>query len=182
MPTSHYTQIPAIIEAIIETKPESVLEVGIGCGKWGILTREYLDVWNRYLEPWGSHHTKIVGIEAHMQYSDSPGWSAYDTVLVSDVRELDLDALGDFDMALMVDVLEHFDHDEGVALIDRLLIHCEHILVAIPTNFFPTVEVWDNPHEIHKCAWTIEEFAQHGEVKVYRNADSLVVRVSRFSC
>ena len=176
MPTSHYTQIPAVIQAIIETKPSTLLEIGIGCGKWGILAREYLDVWDRYLEPWGSHHTTIVGIEIHRQYADSPGWAAYDAIHLGDARDI-VPTIGTFDCALMVDVLEHFEHEDGEALLRTLLEHCGSVIVAIPAGFFPTIEVWDNPHEIHRAGWTVAEFETLGSVTVYRNEDSLVVRI-----
>lgn len=177
MPTSHYTQIPAVIEALIDAHPSSLLEVGIGCGKWGVLAREYLEVWDHYAEPWGARHTHITGIELHDLYSDSPAWAAYDNVLIGDARDI-VPTLNDVDCALLVDVLEHFSHEEGERLLKMLLDKAPSVIIAIPTTFFPTIEVWDNPHEIHHCAWTLDEFRTLGDVRVYRDADSLVLTLS----
>ena len=48
-------------------QPRSILDVGCGFGKYGMLLREYLDVWHeRYdKERW---QVRIVGIEAFEQY------------------------------------------------------------------------------------------------------------------
>lgn len=176
MPTSHYKQIPAIIEAAIALKPTSIIEIGIGCGKYGALLREYLTVWDHYFEPWGSVPLIIDGIEIHDLYSDSPAWACYDRVTIGDAREVALTRR--YDMALMVDVLEHFDRADGVSLLSRLLDHADTVLVGVPCGFFPTVEVWDNPHEIHRSGWADDDLTDF-DVEVIRDADFRVLVVRR---
>lgn len=176
MPTSYYTQIPAVIEAIIEAQPQSILDIGVGCGKWGVLSREYLEVWDRYFEPWGSHKIKVDGVEIHELYKDSPAWAAYDTVTIGDIRDI-APALDHYDAMLLIDVLEHFELSEGTDLLNELIMHTDCIIVAIPTVFAHTVEVWNNPHEIHKCAWTYDDFEEIGQTTWYRNEDSMVVAI-----
>ena len=46
MPTSLYTQITKILDAIVHTNPQSVLAIGTGFGKYGLLCREYLELWD----------------------------------------------------------------------------------------------------------------------------------------
>lgn len=176
MPTSHYTQIPAIIEAAITLNPSSILEIGVGCGKYGALLREYLTVWGHYFEPWGSVPLVIDGIEIHPLYADSPAWACYDSVVVADARTAPLNR--HYDMALMVDVLEHFKPAEGLGLLDRLLDHADAVLVGVPGGFFPTVEVWDNPHEIHRSGWTAEDMPDF-DVEVLHDCDFRVMVVRR---
>ena len=43
MPTSQFRQLNEIVEAIVFSKPRSVLDIGVGYAKYGVLTREYLD-------------------------------------------------------------------------------------------------------------------------------------------
>ena len=44
MPTCHHTYISDTLDVVRKLKPRSILDVGIGFGKWGLLFREYLDV------------------------------------------------------------------------------------------------------------------------------------------
>jgi hypothetical protein len=49
MPSSHLYQIPTIIKIICGLKPDSILDIGCGFGKYGFLAREYLEIWqSRY--------------------------------------------------------------------------------------------------------------------------------------
>lgn len=150
MPTSHWKQISHICEALTALQPDSLLEIGFGMGKYGVLAREYLDVWGRYFEPWGSHHTRIEGIEVHDLYLTDIARAAYDRIHLGDARVL-LPTLGDYHTILLVDVLEHFTLAEGTVLLAECLRHAPHVLIGMPYLFAPTVEVWGNPHEIHRA-------------------------------
>ena len=39
MPTSEYVQIPKVVEVIARLAPRTVLDVGAGYGKYGVLAR-----------------------------------------------------------------------------------------------------------------------------------------------
>lgn len=45
MPTSTWKNISTFIEIIRSVQPRSFLDIGIGFGRWGLLVREYTDVW-----------------------------------------------------------------------------------------------------------------------------------------
>jgi len=67
MPTSHLYQVIDIMELILFTSPESILDVGVGFGKYGFLSREYLELWDgrgKYCD-W---KIRIDGIEAYKDY------------------------------------------------------------------------------------------------------------------
>jgi hypothetical protein len=178
MPTSVYKQIPDVIDAVLAVKPASVLEIGIGCGKYGVLLREYLDVWDHYLEPWGQRHTRIDGIEIHEQYRGA-AWGAYDLVRVGDARTI-ISGMADceYGCVLIVDVLEHFEREDGLALLREMKrVAADGVVIALPSAPGPTIEVWDNPHEIHRAQYTAEDFASVGAVEIRRHDDALVVIV-----
>lgn len=178
MPTSHYKQIPTIIEAAIALSPRSIIEIGIGCGKYGALLREYLTVWDHYFEPWGSVPLLIDGIEIHELYASSPAWACYDNVIVGDARAIAPVLEGHYDMALMIDVLEHFELPHSAALIGAILDHVDALLIGLPATFIPTVEVWDNPHEIHRSGWTAEDITALGyQVELVHDGDFRVMVV-----
>ena len=50
MPVSTPVHISHCLGRIIGLNPEPVLDVGCGFGLWGFLCREYLDVWNGWVE------------------------------------------------------------------------------------------------------------------------------------
>src|SRR5687767_4514446 len=67
VPTSHFHQINEIVELIKRTAPDSLLDVGVGFGKFGLLAREYLDVWNERLDK-KDWKARIEGVEVFPQY------------------------------------------------------------------------------------------------------------------
>ena len=46
MPSSQYYHISKIMEMIISLNPNSILDIGSGYGKFGVLCREYLELWD----------------------------------------------------------------------------------------------------------------------------------------
>jgi hypothetical protein len=180
VPTSHYRQIPDVIEAVLAIDPRSILEVGIGCGKYGALLREYLTVWGHYFEPWGGVPLRMVGIEIHALYADSPAWACYDQVIIGDALEVVPGVKEQFDLALIVDVLEHFDKEGGARLLVALLERAPRVLVALPAIVGETVEVWGNPHEVHRVGWMADEVRDLGlSVQLLHDDDYRLMVVSR---
>jgi len=49
MPTSDLYNITPILTIISNLKPKKILDVGCGFGKYGLLMREYLEVWQERL-------------------------------------------------------------------------------------------------------------------------------------
>ncbi len=65
MPSSSVGLIPIVVRMVQALKPCSVLDIGFGMGKYGLLCREYLELWGP--EKWqrfGKWRTRIDGIEA----------------------------------------------------------------------------------------------------------------------
>ena len=62
MPSSLPDFIPTIIKTVMSRNPKSVLDIGVGFGKWGYLFREYLDVYHGrvFKEDW------LVNIEGEI--------------------------------------------------------------------------------------------------------------------
>jgi hypothetical protein len=179
MPTSCPRQIPFILKALLDIKPAplSLVDVGMGCGKYGLLAREYLTVWDHYFEEWGSVPLHLAGIEYHPLYIGPTQRAIYDEIHIGDALGI-LPTLGRFDAALLVDTLEHFDHRAGERLLEELGRHVRETIIGIPAVFRPTLPVWGNDLEVHKCAWVIAEFEWFGDVQVYRNDDALVLRLT----
>ena len=92
MPSSRPNVIPTVIHLLQQLKPRSILDVGVGFGKWGHLFREYTDIVaaehdpRRYQrEHW---HVRIDGIEGHEPYLTPMHRYLYNEIHVGDMREV----------------------------------------------------------------------------------------------
>ena len=174
MPTSDYTQIPDVVRVLIDSRAESVLEVGIGFGKWGALCREYIEINRGRMPPeWRS---RIDGIEAFEPYRN-PMWSVYDNVYIGDALVV-IDGLGKYDVVLCCDVIEHFEKEFGQRLLEKMLDHGRLVVITSPADESPQDAVYGNPHEEHKSAWTEADFAAYPH-RFARLGETFIAAVSR---
>ena len=156
MPSSTHVHISKMVDWIVRLQPKSVLDIGVGFGKWGFLAREYTDI--------NAHHYKredwrvrIEGVEAFPEYSTPTYHYIYDKVHYGDLRIV-LPELPEFDLVIVGDVIEHFDKEVGLELLQQLRRKSRHILLSSPTVFF-TQELFDNEFERHRSLWTVDDFA-----------------------
>src|SRR5947208_4841713 len=72
MPSSRPNVIPTVIHLVRQIKPRSILDVGIGFGKWGHLFREYTDINEAESDPVRYRRKncrlRIDGIEGNAAY------------------------------------------------------------------------------------------------------------------
>ena len=118
MPTCDPVIIHPVINQIISLKPNSVLDIGIGFGKWGALVREYGEGWNHRRYHPDQWSIKLVGIEIWYAYKN-PMWHLYDRVYNGEASGI-VPTLPRFDLVLMIDVLEHFEKSEGIKMIKQI--------------------------------------------------------------
>jgi hypothetical protein len=155
---SDASNVPFIATELQRLNARSILEVGIGFGKWGVIAREYLEAWQGRFrrEEW---QVRIEGIEIFNDYRN-PIWdAAYDKIHIGDANRL-VPALGRFDVGLICDVIEHIDKPTGRELLDQLLVHCRTVIVTTPISFWPQGEEHSNSHQKHLCLWRPADF--HG--------------------
>src|SRR3954454_16384233 len=102
MPTSDPFNISPILTVINALKPKRVLDVGCGFGKYGVLLREYDDIWGERIErqQWKLH---LEGIEAFPKYHNPIHDYVYDRVHFGEAQTI-LPQLGQFDVILIADV------------------------------------------------------------------------------
>lgn len=156
MPSSRYDLIPLVLDIVTNQKPKSILDVGIGVGKYGALFREYLDIWD-VSKPYEERKVKLYGVEAFERY-DNPIWQVYDKVFTQDVLTILplLSDLGKFDLLFLGDVIEHFTKEEGKKILTE--IEYNKLIVITPKNVSEQGSVYGNSFEIHKSNWTIDDF------------------------
>jgi 2-polyprenyl-3-methyl-5-hydroxy-6-metoxy-1,4-benzoquinol methylase len=155
MPSSYPHNISKLLATIIPIRPRSVYDVGVGYGKWGMLIREYVDdfmggVW-------------IEGCEIFRPYIErSSAKRVYDHIAEEDWLTL-TPQRGEYDLVLMIDVLEHFSSTQAVVALDKALNYSRVALVSTPLNY-PQGAVNGNQHERHLSEWRQQTFADAGFV------------------
>ncbi|MBA1335422.1 MAG: hypothetical protein HPY66_1045 [Firmicutes bacterium] len=156
MPTSFHGQISTILDFILKERPRTILDVGIGFGKYGVLCREFLDIMpGRYeKKDW---QVRIDGIEGFSEYRNPIHDYVYDRVYYGLIQEVFDKLEVRYDFALMIDVLEHFNKEEGYISVNGLLKKCRLLLISVPA--IPCDQSYlSNELEKHRSIWKPGDF------------------------
>lgn len=173
MPTSHPNQINEIIQVAELLRPTSVLDVGVGYGKYGFLLREYLDANQRGKR--ADHKVTIDGIEGTAAYITDMQRAIYDTLYIGDAGEQLALLEQRYDLAVAIDFIEHFHRAAGMALLGQLMEKSRWVLVATPWNIGDPDFRHDNPLEDHKYQWRKKDFSAFPHHVFLYNHNSLMV-------
>ena len=131
----------------MDLRPETILDIGIGNGKWGCLCYEYLHYWRNV--------TPIIdGIEIFGNYK-SPAYGFYREVFYDSVLKK-LDILKNYDLVMAFDIIEHLTREEGLNMLGKIE---KHYLISTPSYWNPQGASFGNKYEIHISKWTESDFA-----------------------
>lgn len=170
MPSSRYGSIPFVLDLVIKMQPKSILDCGIGFGKWGVLFREYLDIW-KVNKPFQERVTRIDGVEIFSEYENSV-WKVYDNIYTGNIIDLIPElSVHKYDLLFMGDVIEHLDKEEGKNLLKELSYN--HIIVITPLHVLKQETVYNNQYETHKSEWRYQDFPLDLELKLIENQQIL---------
>lgn len=176
MPSGSPRIIPIICETILELKPESVLDIGIGFGKFGLLAREYIELWRggqhvHHIENYGNWKSIVDGIEIYEPYILDHHKAIYDQIFIGDALDIltRINEVLSYDLIICSDVLEHLDHDRGIELLKIARIMSKHALFLIPVEPCKQGSEWENIHETHKSVYLQEELDAFGQVSVVQD-------------
>ena len=162
MGTSNWQQIPFCVEAMMRIEPERVLDIGVGFGRWGMVAREFCDVWfGRVLR--SQWKVRVEGVEAFPKNIDAYHAHFYDKIHLGDLRDF-LPQFNDrWNLIIFGDVLEHFEKYDGTQLLRWATELSDYVLVNIPLGEnWPQEDSYDNPYERHLSEWTADEFEPFG--------------------
>ncbi len=68
-----------------------------------------------------------------------------------------------FDCVLASDVIEHLDKEDGYKLMEKMeKIAKKKVIIFTPNGFLPQGEYDDNPWQVHKSGWEVDEMRQQG--------------------
>ncbi|MBI4798018.1 MAG: class I SAM-dependent methyltransferase [Desulfarculus sp.] len=174
MPTSHPMQINEILNMIMTLKPKSLLDIGVGFGKFGFLAREYLELWDGR-DNYADWQRRIDGIEAHESYITPLQRQIYNTIHIGDARQVLPRIQDQYDLVLLVDIIEHFNLEDGLAILKQCLRVGHNLVVATPRTFFAQKEAFGNPFEKHQFHWQEQHFKPLAPMFVYPNNYSLIL-------
>jgi ribosomal protein RSM22 (predicted rRNA methylase) len=113
--TSHHGSISTVVGMARELQPTSVLDVGAGFGKYGVLMREYFP--NAIIE--------AVEPNAHQMVE------VYDTIHRITIEEYLDRFTREFDLGLLIAVMYRFNHEEGQRLLGELRKRCRHLILTL---------------------------------------------------
>jgi hypothetical protein len=185
MPSSFPDALGVVVSFVQALRPASVLDVGIGFGKYGVLFREYLDVAARPPdEPWdpAARRVRIDGIEAWPPYVTALQRAVYDTVYTGEAGSL-LATLPVYDLVFAADVLEHFDRPAGEAFLALALARARlGVLVVTPALEITQAAVFGNPWEVHRSVWRVADFARRPGADVLVSGRQLVAYLPADGC
>lgn len=183
MPFSHSSQISVILDFIETLRPQSVLDVGTGTGQYGFLVRNHLEYtnlfrvegnrgWQTPREDW---QIRIDGIEGCETYMTPVHGYAYNQVLIGDaLKLLPTLATHGYDLVMAIDILEHFDPEDGLRFMDELKrISSRAALVSTPKSFYPQ-EIEANPYENHRSLWSASQLSAQGFDTLLPNVHSWI--------
>ncbi len=173
MPSSFHYQISDIIELILFIKPKSVLDIGVGFGKYGVLSREYLEVFDGESK-YNDFKLVIDGIEIFEKYLTKLHEYIYNTIYIGNALDVLPKIDKKYDLILMIDVIEHFSYEDGLRLIQAALEKSRYIIISTPREWMDQGAVFGNEHETHLSIWKAEDFKKLGEAHVMHDKYSLI--------
>lgn len=154
MPSSNLAIAPVIMHLVWDAKHnfrypiKRILDVGPGRGKYAVLLREYVDPL-----------LIIDAVEAEQRYITPRLRAIYDSVYWEDVTLMGK-RLDNYDLVLMVDVIEHIDKEIALELLNRIP---GWIVICTPQEWFQNPEHEEFPFEEHRSLWTAADFGDRLE-------------------
>jgi len=88
----------------------------------------------------------------------------HDDYIVSDLEKIDeLYEANSFDAVIALDVIEHLEKNEGLAMLQKMeLLARRRVVIFTPNGFLPQGNKEDNVYQVHRSGWTVDEFRELG--------------------
>ena len=165
MGTSNWQNIPYGIETIMAIEPLRVLDVGMGYGRWGMLLREFGELWfNRvHRKDW---RINIEGVEAFEKNIDEYQSYFYNSIHHGDFSKIYKKISQNWDLVIFGDVLEHFKKDTAIELLQWATTCSGYVMINIPIGSdWPQEDLYENEYERHLSEWEIDDFRKYHLVR-----------------
>jgi SAM-dependent methyltransferase len=169
MASSFVSQVPGIINIISRLKPQTILDIGKGFGKYGFLIHEYVGIDNsKKIDPSkkmkDQSNIKIDAVEVDPDLMLPHLDQFYNQIHFGDVLKL-YKQLPVYDLIIMVDIIEHIPKAETIPMLAQFLKQGSKILISTPIDFFEQ-HLYESEYENHVSHWTKKDFIALGELDV----------------
>ena len=166
MPTSNWQNISYNINLVRKLNPKSILDIGVGFGRWGILFREFLEIWDE--ENYSGRWKRIIdGVEIFPDYIKDYHRYFYNNIYIENALDFLRRNENKYDLINCGDVIEHFTKQEGEELIKLCLDKGRYVLINIPIGKnWEQPEVGNNKYEAHRSKWYNSDFTKYKYNKI----------------
>ena len=106
-----------------------------------------------------------VGVDLHEpSIADSRRQGIHNVCYVMDVLDIDRRFKeNSFDCVLALGVIEHLNKEAGVKLLEKMeKIAKKKVIIMMPNGFVPQGVHFDNPLQVHKSGWSVQEMRRYG--------------------
>jgi len=161
MGTSNWQNISYNIELVKKLNPKSILDIGVGFGRWGILFREFLEIWgdSNYTGKW---NRSIDGVEIFPEYIKEYHKYFYDTIYIENAADFIKTTQMKYDLINCGDVIEHFKKSDARIFIDDCLNKSKYVLINIPIGGnWNQGPINNNEFEKHLSEWSRSDFEKY---------------------
>lgn len=163
MPTSPLDSDAAVMRLLAAFQPSSILDVGVGTGRFGFLVRERLEGCAENPGRLDPPYFRLLldGVEAFPNYLTPVHRLVYSHIFEADIRHI-VTSLPKYDVIHLGDVLEHFSRPDGLDLMTRLYEKCERaVIIKTPRFVRPQDACAGNVYEVHKSSWKVSDFRKY---------------------
>lgn len=162
------------MEAVILLDPQAVLDIGVGFGKYGVLCREYLELWDGR-ENYHAFTRRIDGLEAFEDYLTPLHHYIYNQIYIGEAQSLIKTIKTRYDLVLLIDVLEHVTKAGGLNLIKNILAKNTGVLISTPKRMEEQGDAFGNPYETHRTQWTMRQLRSLAPAVTFSDPESHIV-------
>lgn len=162
MPTSMPFILNHICSWILENQPQSILDIGVGFGKWGFLAREYTDIWHSKIQQ-KQWTTIIHGIEVFEPYISPAARYIYDDIFIGEATQV-IKKLAHYDLIICTAMLEHLEKKQGLMFVQDCKKLASVCFFTLPVEPGRRSGKHGNKYQAHVSTWTRKELEQFGKV------------------
>jgi len=161
MPVAKPDIIPIICKWLSKLSPKRILDVGVGFGLWGFLSREYGFIWKEDLsrQEYKNWRNEIIidGIEICEDNITELQRMIYNKIFIGDVKKL-LSKMETYDLIIFGDVLEHLEKEEALRVLEIARKKSHWVIISTPNYFDQGRAVMGNEYEKHLCLLEDNDF------------------------